>query len=455
MGNCIFGRAAKRAVSSIDSSAFHTHSLMDSLKKASDDLAVQGSGLIARFLPLAVGLAAIWLTYAIVSGNLGQLTKFAVAGLSACYAAAYAAVSVTRIKADTRPTETAVREPEAWTNELVEKLSALDEANEVFGTTLNAADMFRLVSSRVREIIPFAASALLIPDEVGSALRYVHVDGAGAEHLRGLEIERREGLAGRSFETGRIEIDYTLSREVECRSEMRMNGMASSISIPMTHEDETFAILQLFTAEPVASDDKTIKILEAVSEHVTPIFRNSLAFERTLSGALTDSLTGLPNDRAFRMVLENQLAESARRREERPLAILSIDIRDFGAVNSMLGHAAGDRMLEFVGSCIGRTLRKMDFLARTINDEFNIILPLASEAVAYEVVERIKCSFDQNEFEIADGEGIRIELNVGWATFWKDGETPDQLLRAAQQRKRQARSESPAGVLWFPREYVN
>ena len=428
---------------------------MDSLKKAGGHLAVERPGLIPHFLPLAVGLAAIWLTYAIVSGNLGHLTILAVAGLSACYAAAYAAVSVTRMKVDARPNEAPVREPDVWTNEFVEKLRALDEANELFGTTLNAADMFRLVSSRVREIFPFAASALLLQDELDRAWRYAHIDGESAEPLRGSEVSTGEGLAGHGFEIGRIEIDNTLGREIECGSEVRMSGIVSSASIPMTYEDETFAVLQLFTREPIAVEDETIKMLEAISERVTPIFRNSLAFERTLSGALTDSLTGLPNDRAFRMVLENQLAESARRREERPLAILSIDIRDFGAVNSMLGHAAGDRMLGFVGSCITGTLRKMDFLARTINDEFNIILPSASEAVAFEVVERIKSGFDQNEFEIADGEGIRIELNIGWATFWKDGETPDQLIRAAQQRKRQAKSESPARVLWFPREYVH
>ena len=121
----------------------------------------------------------------------------------------------------------------------------------------------------------------------------------------------------------------------------------------------------------------------------------------------------------------------------------------------MLGHAVGDRMLEFAGQRIGEPLRKMDFLARTVNDEFSVILPTASEKIAFEIIERIRSGFQQNEFEIAHGEGVTIALNIGWATFWKDGETADQLVRAAQLRKRQAKSEEPAGVLWFPKEYVN
>ena len=150
-----------------------------------------------------------------------------------------------------------------------------------------------------------------------------------------------------------------------------------------------------------------------------------------------------------------QLAESLRNREERPLSILTIDIRDFGAVNSMLGHSVGDRMLEFVGARIGEHLRKMDFLARTVNDEFIVILPTAPENIALEIIERVKEHFARNEFEIADGEGVAVALNIGWASLWHDGETAEQLLRAAQQRKREAKSEAPAGVLWFPREYVN
>ncbi|NOT49210.1 MAG: GGDEF domain-containing protein, partial [Acidobacteria bacterium] len=286
-------------------------------------------------------------------------------------------------------------------------------------------------------------------------LRFVHCDGVNAEALRDIEIGISESLAGRSFVTGRIVTENDLLSDSKTIGAERLVGFRSSTAIPLTHGDKPFGVFQLFLSEPISRDEDTIKLIEAIGEHVTPIFRSSLAFERTLSSALTDTLTGLPNERAFYMVLENQLAESLRHRDERPLTILSVDIRDFGAVNSMLGHAVGDQMLEFVGEHISEHLRKMDFLARTVNDEFSVILPTANKATAFEIIERIKAGFEQNEFEISDGEGVVIALNVGWATFWKDGETVEQLIRAAQQRKRQAKSEEPADVLWFPKEYVN
>jgi diguanylate cyclase (GGDEF)-like protein len=237
--------------------------------------------------------------------------------------------------------------------------------------------------------------------------------------------------------------------------EERLRGFVSAVAIPLSDGDKPFAVLQLFTGKQIDQSSEIVKVLQAVRDHVTPIFRSSLAFERSLTNALTDAVTGLPNERAFRMVLENHLAESARHREARPLSVLTIDIRDFAAVNTMLGHAAGDRLLEFAARRIGESLRRMDFLARTVNDEFNIILPTATEKVALEIIDRIKRGFESAEFDIGGGESFSVALNIGWASFWKDGETGDQLLRAAHQRRRQAKSETPQGVLWFPKEYVH
>ena len=340
-------------------------------------------------------------------------------------------------------------------DDVEDRLIALDEANEFFGSSLNAADMFRLVSHRVSEIFPFAAAALVVPGSNEGTLTFLHVDGTNSALISGFECRVDEGLSGTAFCSGEIQIDRRLQADRLTLGSDRLRGFASTAAIPLFHKNEPFGVFQLFMIEPIDACEDTAKLLEAISDHVTPIFRRSLAFERSLSNALTDPLTGLPNERAFYMVLENQLAESFRNREERPLSILTIDIRDFGAVNSMLGHGVGDRMLEFVGARISEHLRKMDFLARTVNDEFIVILPTAPEKIALEIVSRIKEHFMRNEFDIADGEGVAVALNVGWATFWKDGETAEQLLRAAQQRKREAKSELPAGVLWFPKEYVN
>ena len=180
-----------------------------------------------------------------------------------------------------------------------------------------------------------------------------------------------------------------------------------------------------------------------------------MSFERSASNALTDKVTNLPNERAFYMVLENQLAESIRHRDDRPLSVLTIDIKNFADVNQKFGFAAGDRMLAFTAERLTSELRKMDFLARSSNDEFLLVLPTASEKFASEIIHRIRESFADDPIVISEEEDIKVWLNFGWATFWRDGDTAEQLLRTARVRKQQAKAEEPSRVLWFPKEYVN
>ena len=48
-------------------------------------------------------------------------------------------------------------------NELIEnRLLALEEARTFFGASLKFPDMFRLVSSRINELIPFASCAFFL-----------------------------------------------------------------------------------------------------------------------------------------------------------------------------------------------------------------------------------------------------------------------------------------------------
>ncbi|HBR55997.1 MAG TPA: hypothetical protein DEA22_00750, partial [Blastocatellia bacterium] len=112
-------------------------------------------------------------------------------------------------------------------------------------------------------------------------------------------------------------------------------------------------------------------------------------------------------------------------------------------------------ILAFVAERIAGQLRKMDFLARSINDEFVMILPTAAEQTAGEVIQRIKDSLAECPFPVSEHESIKLWLNFGWATFWKDGESAQQLLQAAVLRKQQAKSSEPAAVVWFRKDYVN
>jgi len=352
-------------------------------------------------------------------------------------------------------TETEPDTHSPFDSDIENRLFALEEANRFFGTSLKPADMFRLVASRVNELLPFAACVLLFKDGDTSGLKVVHVDGRNADILIDRATDLSKGIAGKSAISRKPQLDEKLIVEKDSTPAAALQGFDSAMAAPLFQSLDVFGVLQLYSGSGTRFDADSLTILEAICERVAPLFLSSMAFEKTLTNALTDSLTNLPNERAFYMLLENQVAESQRYREERPLTILAIDIKNFAELNQEFGHSVGDRILTFASEIIKGQLRKMDFLSRSGGDEFLAVLPTAPERIGHEIIERLEKILLTTPFEISGNQYTNLQFNFGSATFWKDGETAPALLQNALLRKQQAKSIEPNKVLWFPREYVN
>ncbi len=425
--------------------------MQSSQKHHSDAPAAAGRML---FFLGAAGCIALATTFLLATSDLGYFSKASIfAGVTSLFVLIGIALFLYHRNSFTSERKIIEENPvNGITSEIESKLLALDDANRFFGASLQPADMFMLISSRITEIFPFSASLLLVPGENAASMKIIQAGGKNADEMHGLEMNINDSLTGRAAASGVPEIEE--NPDSESVPAGNSEGFRSSAAIPLIHDQRVFGVLQLFTDYKITADEETICILEAIGEHAAPIFKSSFAFEESLSNALTDPLTNFPNQRALFVVLESQVAESQRFRE-RPLAVLAIDIKDFSAANLKFGHATGDRILVFTAKLLKEHLRKMDFLARSVNDEYLAILPTAPEKTALDIVERIKAGFAKTPFKVSEGETINVRLNFGWATFWKDGEIAQQLLQNAQLRKQQAKSAEPNKVLWFPKEYVN
>ena len=72
--------------------------------------------------------------------------------------------------------------------------------------------------------------------------------------------------------------------------------------------------------------------------------------------AVTDELTGLANNRAFRELIEKEAARAERFGHE--LSLLMLDIDDFKQVNDTYGHLQGDEVLRAVGRVLQRRVAR-------------------------------------------------------------------------------------------------
>ena len=343
-----------------------------------------------------------------------------------------------------------------FNEETEEKLLILEEAGEFFGASLKSGDMFRLVSGRIGELISFANCSLFLLDETKSHLTIVYSTGENAKSLKNIQIKTSESLAGKTFISGKPQLDDKLLYDRVTFPAEVLENLSGTIAVPLFRNAEIFAVLQLFGNSETKFDENSILLLEAVATRIVPLLSGSLAFEKSLSNALTDALTNLPNERAFYLVLENQIAEAQRLSEKRQLTVLVMDIRNFRDVNEKYGHATGDKVLTFAAGTIKNQLRQMDFLARSSNDEFFAVLPTASEEITGEIIKRIERTFVLNPYKIAYEENVHLQIGFGAATFLQDGETAEELLRLALVKKKQSKSNNSGNqVLFFPKEFIN
>lgn len=166
------------------------------------------------------------------------------------------------------------------------------------------------------------------------------------------------------------------------------------------------------------------------------------ALATTEREALTDPLTGVHNRRS----LDHALAAAASRaeRDERPYAVLLIDVDHLKQLNDRAGHGAGDTVLRLAGRAAVDVVRAYDVVGRFGGDEFVVVVNDTSEEGAARTAERIGQRFAQL---LAERPEIgAADISIGVAT-WGPGRKASDLLVEADERmyaaKRSRRQAPP------------
>jgi diguanylate cyclase (GGDEF)-like protein len=141
--------------------------------------------------------------------------------------------------------------------------------------------------------------------------------------------------------------------------------------------------------------------------------------------ALTDSLTGLANRRAFMDQLEQAHARATRRGS--PVCVLFCDVDHFKAINDTYGHASGDEVLREVAARVRTHFRTEDIVGRLGGDEFAVICENGSTATQV-LIDRLHDVLAVPY--VVQGELVSVTVSVGMASP-EDGETNTQLLERA------------------------
>jgi diguanylate cyclase (GGDEF)-like protein len=150
--------------------------------------------------------------------------------------------------------------------------------------------------------------------------------------------------------------------------------------------------------------------------------------ERVEYLAYHDGLTGLPNRALFSKLLGQCISEA--RRYSHQLAVAFLDLDRFKQINDILGHDAGDQLLQEVARRLKACLRDSDSVARLGGDEFVALMPqLEDPASAAVVARRMLASLA--EPIVLMGQECRVTASIGISLYPHDGLDEQTLTKHA------------------------
>jgi len=119
-----------------------------------------------------------------------------------------------------------------------------------------------------------------------------------------------------------------------------------------------------------------------------------------------------------------------------------IDIDHFKKINDNFGHDIGDEVLREFAVRLASNVRAIDLPCRYGGEEFTVIMPGARLADAERVAERIRLHVAGSPFRVTGGGGdlLTVTISVGVATTLGEGDTPDALLKRADEAVYEAKA---------------
>ncbi len=155
--------------------------------------------------------------------------------------------------------------------------------------------------------------------------------------------------------------------------------------------------------------------------------------------ALHDSLTSLPNRRYFQAQLAHTLGAAGP--HPAPVALLSLDLDGFKAINDLHGPNVGDALLQIVAARLKRAVRVHDMVSRLGDDAFACLLhgsisPQHLGRLAGKLGDAVAAPVQIGALTLT------VRASVGLARCPDDAQSAEALLQRADAARRQAKSRA-------------
>lgn len=207
--------------------------------------------------------------------------------------------------------------------------------------------------------------------------------------------------------------------------DVRYSENSRKVLIPLRLKSINLGLICAMKPEGEHFSFQEKELIPNITKHIAVSLGNARFFHL----ATTDGLTSLYTKRYFETELNYQVEEY--HLAGRGFCLLMLDLDHFKSVNDTYGHPIGDAVLSTLAKQIKKDLRHEDIACRYGGEEFVILLPGATLALAEIIADRLRRSIESHVFQYEGIEPFRKTISIGLAGCPDHAENGEDLLRVA------------------------
>jgi diguanylate cyclase (GGDEF)-like protein len=241
---------------------------------------------------------------------------------------------------------------------------------------------------------------------------------------------------------GKPYVNANLAPPLRC-SHLSDTPASHCVCVPLTAQGETLGVLYVEESAAASAtsgggeQDRLERHAVAVAERLSLALSNLKLREVLRNQSIRDPLTGLFNRRYLEESMVREVQRSTRK--ERSFSVVMMDLDHYKRFNDTFGHPAGDQLLREIGGLLKTRIRAGDLACRYGGEEFALVLSEVDAKGAERCVDILRQEIKQLPAN-HPGQGLSsVTMSAGIAEFPLHGDTPEELIRAADTALYQAK----------------
>lgn len=350
-------------------------------------------------------------------------------------------VGIARDVTDRRKSEQSLEEA---SRKLLTSVAVVEERNRdisllikftgVLQSCLTIEETLAPIARYCEQLFPDDAGAMYLMNNSGNFMEEVMSFGSWAAHDPLFVLEDCWALRG-----GQVYEIADPHSGILCKHVVSAHADAHPyICLPMMAHHEITGLFHLQFGDVLAGAPGTgqearlaakRQIAIAMVEQITLSIANLKLREALRRQSTRDPLTGLYNRRFMEEFLEREFART--RRRFTPLALMIVDVDHFKRFNDTFGHEAGDIVLRELARFMQTNVRDNDIVCRMGGEEFAVVMPEATAAIAHNRAERLRVGAQSLELKLGSQILGQLSISAGIAAFPEHGEDFAAISAAA------------------------